>query len=268
MNGKTNGNPQLQRTRNYSQFSFTKENRSVDVLNMSTAHRKLRASMEKYGFLPSFPITVSSRNGRFPIIDGQHRFTFARELGLEVYFVVVDLDIDVAEINAAQCGWSMRDFANRWKNHGVRDYQTGLEFSEHYGMPIGISFAMLSGTSVFNNIREDFREGNFRVSHSQIASRVGSIYKSLCAIKRGMRHDNLISAIWACCHVEYFKERRLIETAGRKPDLLKSCGTRESWLQMIHEIYNYQRQTRESLAFDANEAMRQRGGRSGSENAR
>lgn len=253
-------NAKLQRTKNYAQFSFAKQNRPVDLLNISSGHKKLRASMEKYGFLPSCPIMVDSQNGRFVIKDGQHRFTFAHELGLEVYFVVDETNIDIAEINAAQSGWSMRDYANRWANEGRKDYTTALQFADQYRVPVGTAFAMLCGTISFSNMKLKFRDGQFKINNISFSTRVAKCYADLCAVKKGVRHDNLVAAIWACCHVPYFEESRILETVRRRPELMTSCGTTESFLQMLGEIYNYGRKVRQPIAFDAQEESRQRAG--------
>jgi len=253
-------NHKLQRTKAYSQFSLAKENRPLELINLKSQHKKLRQSMQKHGFLPSFPITVKAVNGKFVIQDGQHRFTFAREFGLEVYFVVIEEDIDIAEINQAQAAWSLRDYANRWANAGHKNYAIAMSLAAKYEVPIGMAFAMLAGTITFNNIVEQFHSGDFAISPDNIAERVASCYSQLHKMKRGMKHQNLLTAIYACCHVPYFEESRIINTVSRRPEMLTSCGTREGFLQMLGEIYNHCAKVRQPLAFDAAEAMRARAG--------
>lgn len=245
----------LQRTRSYSQFAYAKENRGVDVLNLKPQHTKLRKSMQKYGFLPSFPLMVSALNGKFVVKDGQHRLTFAQELGLDVYFVIDETDINIAEINQAQAGWTTRDFAQRWASMGRKDYAEAIAFADHYAVNISQAFSMLAGTIVFKNIQDKFHDGNFKIVALDKARRVASCYQAFCKAKSGIRHTNLLACMWACCHVDYFEEARLIETASRRPDLIQSCGTRDAYMSMIEEMYNYHRKARSPIAFDANEAM-------------
>lgn len=253
-----NLSPKLQRTRNYSQFSFARENRPVDVLNLKPQHRKLRESMQRYGFLPSFPLMVSCSNGKFVIKDGQHRFTFAREFGLDVFFVVDDTDVSISDINQAQVGWSPRDHAMSWANQGREDYRKAIKFCDEWGIPIGAAFAMLGGTIVFKNVEQKFHDGTFKIRSFDTATRVASFFSDLCKLRKGIKTQNLLTAIWACCHVDYFDENRIIQTVQRRPDQLYNAGTREQFLALLEDLYNFNRKTREPLRFDAEEAMRQR----------
>lgn len=248
----------LQRTRNYSQFAFSKDNRDVDMLNMKYQHNNLRKSMQQYGFLPSFPLMVSAVNGKFIIKDGQHRFTFARELGLDVYFVVDETDIDVSEINQAQASWSVLDFAQRWSSSGRKDYWEAMAFSEKQGIPLSVAAAMLAGTTSFGNIALKFRDGSFRVTNRGFADNVANCYNALCSIKRGIRNSRLLAALYSCCLVDYFDAALFVKKAAKRTDLVVSCGTREAFLAMIDDIYNYGRNSRVPLAFDADAAVRAR----------
>jgi hypothetical protein len=80
---------QPQMTYDYSLFERDVRNRQTDL----KAHPKLGASMKKYGFLDCCPIVVWRRvdveNG-FIILDGQHRFEFAVELKLPVWYLEVE----------------------------------------------------------------------------------------------------------------------------------------------------------------------------------
>jgi hypothetical protein len=94
----SNGNniPQIRCTRDYAIFVRDMENRRL----RTSEHKKLRQSMEKYGFLPCYPIVVKRDDvGRLHVKEGNHRLAFARELALCVYFVETAIDFDVPEIN-------------------------------------------------------------------------------------------------------------------------------------------------------------------------
>jgi hypothetical protein len=128
--------PKLQRTKNYSQFFYTKENRDVDILHLKPQHKALRESMQQYGFLPAFPLMVRTQNGRFAVVDGQHRLTFAKELGLEVFFVIDDKDVNISAVNQAQANWSPKDYANRWAHAGRPDYVEAIAFANEHNAPL------------------------------------------------------------------------------------------------------------------------------------
>jgi hypothetical protein len=252
-----NNSPKLQATTNYNQFSLARDNRGVNVLNLRPQHKALREDMQRDGFNPACPIMVRQQNGKMVIVDGQHRFTFAREFGLPIYYVAIsDLRVSIARLNQTQANWTMADYANRWANDGKADYNHAIEFAREYGIPIGSAFSMLGGTIVFKNIAAKFHAGTFKVKTPEAARRAAECYRTICETKKGLRHNNLLCAVWACCHVDYFDENRIIETSQRRPELLSNCGSRDGFLQMLEEVYNFNRKTRAPLRFDAEEAMR------------
>lgn len=251
-------NPKLQRTKNYSQFYYTKENRDVDVLHLKPQHKHLRESMKQYGFLPSFPIMVKPNNGRFLVRDGQHRLTFAKELGLDVYFVIVDEDVNISFINQAQATWSPKDYAKRWAAAGIPDYSEALQFSAHYKAPLAIAFSMLAGTTTFGNIDAKFKDGTYKIKSRDFAHRVMRIHDSLSTANPKAKGARLIGALWACCHVDYFDESRITDTVSRRPGLLQPAGTRDAYLDLLEEIYNFGRKVKAPLRFDAEQVMKHR----------
>lgn len=251
-------NPKLQRTKNYAQFFFTKENRAVDVLHLKPQHKQLRESMRTYGFLSAFPLMVRSVNGRFVVIDGQHRLTFAKEFGLDVYFVVDETDVDIAKLNQAQANWSPKDYAHKWATAGEKDYTEAMQFASDHNAPLMLSFAMLAGTTTWGNISTRFKDGTYRIKARDLAHRVMSIHSALAAVNHKTKGARLIEALWACCQVDYFDESRIIETVSRRPELLAPAGTRDAYLDVLTEIYNFGRKAKAPLRFDAEQAMKER----------
>jgi len=251
-------NPKLQRTKNYSQFTFTKENRDVNMLSLRPQHHKLRESMMKYGFLPAFPIMAKSVNGKFVIMDGQHRLTFAKELGLPVFFVVDNTDICISEINQAQATWTPNDYAKRWAAAGRKDYSEAMLFSEEYAIPMALSFGMLASTTSFGNVVDKFRRGDYKINNRGMALRVARIYKSLYGFNKKAKTACYTKALWACCYVEYFDESKIVSTSERRHEMLSQCGKTEVALEVLEDIYNFGRKVKMPLKFDAQQAMTNR----------
>ena len=70
-------------TKDYDKFKITKGNRTMDI-----AHKdKLKESMKIDDILSLRPILIRE-NGE--VIDGQHRLTAAKELGLEIHYMIAD----------------------------------------------------------------------------------------------------------------------------------------------------------------------------------
>jgi ParB-like chromosome segregation protein Spo0J len=77
------GGPKLQTTKDYDLFDLNEFNRPLHK------DRSLENSMKEYGFMPSSPLQVAKNpNGKLKIIKGHHRFSIARKLGLNIWYVV------------------------------------------------------------------------------------------------------------------------------------------------------------------------------------
>jgi len=251
-------NPKLQRTKDYSRFVFAKGNRDVSINRLRPAHKALRESMKKYGWLPFEPIGVyPDGKGKLVITEGQHRFTFARELGLDVYYVIHEEQVDIAEINQCAATWTPSDYCKKWIHDGNSEYEEVIEIAEYHGIPITIAFSMLAGSASWQQaIKKRFESGAYKITNRKNAMRVFSIYKALCDINKSAKHSQMLRSIWACCLVPHFEETRLINTAKRRPEMLTRVGTLDAWLEIIQDIYNFGRSAKVPIKFEAQEAAR------------
>lgn len=246
---------QIRSTRNYRLFHRDKQNRVLDLKK----HRKLQKSMERYGFLQSFPI-VCHRNGSktLSVKDGQHRLAFAEQLGLPVYFVEEDVDFDVADVNNTQKIWATKDYALKFAADGVSDYQEGLEFSEQYGIPVGKAFSLLAGTTSFNNVQDAFCGGVFKIKDRDWAHAVAGVYSQMCRLSSDLKKAAFLDACMSICRVPEFDAERLVQCAARCRDKLVSYSTRDAYLAMLEEVYNFGRKHLFGLKSAAVMAMRDR----------
>lgn len=242
-------------TKNYRLFARSNANRPLDMKK----HRKLEASMKKYGFLPCFPI-VCHRNGdkALTVKDGQHRLSLAETLGIPVHYVEEAVDFDTAEVNETQKVWNIRDYAMTHAANGSKAYQEGLDFADQYGLSVGIAFAMLAGKCNFSNVGDSYRNGSFKIKDRDWADRVAGVYSPIVEMAPVVRNVRFLEACMAVCRVEEFDAARLIHSAGRCRDKLVSYSTRDAYLAMLEEVYNFGRQRLFGLKIAAAMAMRER----------
>lgn len=248
----------LQKTKDYSKFKFMKGQRPINML--SPECRALKSSMQEYGFLSAFPLMARPNGsaGSLVIVDGQHRFSIAKELGLDVYYVIDSTDIDVTKVNKAQRKWTAFDYAHRWAASGKKDYQELLDYHHAYNLPLTVSAGVLAGTIRFANISAKFYDGGFKITNEEMAIRYGETASAMAGLNKFAKNSNFLTALWACYFVDYFDPERLVSTLEKRPSLLSSCGDRDAFMQSIEEIYNFGKKTRAPLKFDADEAMRER----------
>ncbi len=242
-------------TKSYRLFGRSGENRPVDLKK----HKKLYDSMRRYGFLSCFPIVcVRDDSGNLVVKDGQHRLAIAEELGLPVFYVIEDTDFDVAVINCTPKPWTLRDYAQKFAENGVSAYREGIEFAEQHGLPIGTAFALLGGTTTFSNIQGSFIDGTLKMRDREWADAVASVYCSVVTLSRHVSNARFIEACMAACRVEEFDIARMIRGAERCREKLVSYSTRDAYLDMMEEVYNYGRKQLVALKVSALQAMRNR----------
>ncbi len=129
----------VRETKNYDLFQFSKTNREI-----SKGHvRKIKKSMESRGFIPHQHITVDP-NG--VIIDGQHRFEAAKDLGLSIYYSVYTENYSdelVRSLNITSKNWGLEDYVHNFCQKGYEDYHKYQDFVKRYEFPYGVPAYML-----------------------------------------------------------------------------------------------------------------------------
>ena len=242
-------------TKNYRLFRRSPENRQT----VFKKRKKLLQSMKKYGFLSCYPI-VCRRNSaqELEVRDGQHRLAIAESLGLPVYWIEEPVDFDVPTVNNAAKAWGLRDYAETYASQGKAAYQEGLDFAEAHGLPLGTAFTLLAGTVGWTNVREAFASGAFAVKDRKWADRVAGIYSPLVGMAKQVRNARFVEACMAVCRVTDFDPRRLVQNANRCRDKLQSYSTRDAYLDMLEEIYNFGRHQLMGVKAAALMALRER----------
>lgn len=114
-------------TEDYDAFKFFKENRKLNPRN----YAKLMASMEEEQLM--IPIIV---NEKMEIVDGQHRYSAARELGLPIYYFVNE-GYGIEEMKRSNMvgeTWTLEDFLHLQIESNVPQYKELLDLKEQYSV--------------------------------------------------------------------------------------------------------------------------------------
>lgn len=242
-------------TTNYRLFRVSAENRPLDLQK----HGRLKKMMQEYGFLASFPIVcIRDESKKLVVKDGQHRLAIAEELGLPVHYVVSDVDFDIADINCTAKQWVMQDYAVKYHANGVKDYTEGLQFCEEFGLPLSIGFCLLAGHATFSNLTAVFRDGRFVVKDREWAHVVAGVYSDLVDLAPAVKGVRFSEACVAVCRVEGVDTKRLVQGAKGRRDKFVVCSTRDAYLDILEDAYNFKRHSLVPLKFLAIQAMRNR----------
>lgn len=117
----------IYKTNNYSMFKSIGSNRKLNPLN----YGKLLRSMGEEQLI--IPICV---NEKYEVIDGQHRLRACEELGLSVYYYVLDgYSVEqMKRANLVSANWKKDDFLNAYTNEGQGAYLEFADMKIRYGL--------------------------------------------------------------------------------------------------------------------------------------
>lgn len=228
---------------------------------MSPAHlKRIMASMNQFGFLPSKPVQVYTKGGKYYIIDGHHRFYAAKSLGIPVLFVVEPESHSdaIGMENYAVKKWSMESFVKLYAGKGNPNYQT-LLFYASKGIGIGHAASMLGGQSSHSgNLLKYVRAGTFTVKTTEHCDLVVRAIEELENEIPLIRKRTFVEALSVLLYVREFDLDTFIKRALVNPKAFVNCASREQALELIDDVYNFRAREKTNLSFLAKEAMRKR----------
>lgn len=239
----------IQKTKNYGMFFYDNENRGVNL--KGSVRKTLRTSMQKYGWIPGAPMMAKRIGGKMIIKDGQHRFAIAKELGLEVPFIVISEDVEPSLFNGGGRVWSNDDYVTSFAAKGKDDYIELREFSSEHNIPMNCASVLLGGGN-----HQAIRRGSWRITNRKQAEDVMSIYSQLCEVNDDVGVRSLIGALHAIAHVKSIDMRRLVVAAKRHPKMLHRVSNRDDALIMLEDLYNYGKHQKDPIKMMAENALR------------
>tara|TARA_Y100000401_G_scaffold23431_1_gene15935 strand:+ start:43 stop:822 length:780 start_codon:yes stop_codon:yes gene_type:complete len=230
------------RTRDYSKFKFSKNNRN---LNVSQVARLVKSMTEKV------ITTIITVNDNMEIKDGQHRFESLKQLKKDVnYFVdyTKDDDQDFMIIS--------NNNSKNWVNDDYLQFHLKKEEQKHpfnynsmpyhifqQGRDRGISFGSLIKL-VYNyenkNLRDGFRSGNLTINDNK------DFFEKCDYLKRAMnvngqicKHRCFQSALINLLRRADFDGEYFLRKIEKDPYLLETHSTITGFESVIKKIYNH-----------------------------
>jgi hypothetical protein len=149
----------------YDLFKTFDFNRDIDKAHVN----KLKESMTKRGFISTLIVVLTDifdddGNKYYYLLDGQHRFTAAKELGLPIEFRVVEVDSEmelaefIADVNNSSKGWGTNQFIHIWSTLKIAEYVKFKTIMEETDMQITPLVIAYTGQGKM----DDFRKGKMR----------------------------------------------------------------------------------------------------------
>lgn len=238
-------------TRNYDVFVNKKGNRDLNLTKIKKITQDINNGLD---MLKYCPIVVKPVAGdKLEIIDGQHRFEVSKSLRSQVWYVVMqdELDlVDIARINSRVEKWKDRDFLNCYIQKGIADYITLGDFVFQYGFPIAVCCMLLKygtlSSDNTSNIKEAFQEGTFTVHNPTEATYVADQVMHF----RDFPAHRTRAFILAICKIlegNKIKLEDLVNKYQKNPDRLQPQTNWKEYLINLEAIYNINARERKTI---------------------
>lgn len=219
----------------YRNFSFDESNR-----NLNEGHReRLYESMEDTYLLDLYPIVATSDG---VIIDGQHRFSVARDMMIPFYAITGDgvTVRDIAEANSNTQKYDTSDALHVYSSMGLQQYQhmEGFLQENPHAKPLGIVRRWFDE----NCTEASFIDGSFSVVRPEyamaVADHIADFLKVVPEYKwlptspyRDVIANLVLNPI--------YDHGRMLDRLSKIPSRLLRCKKISEAVPMLTHIYNY-----------------------------
>ncbi len=202
---------------------------------------KLKTSMKKYGVLSA--VTVYESDDEYLLVDGQHRWTAAKESKLDIPAIVISWDAmnAIVEMNTIQVNWTMTNFVDFYASHNdpvisknykllkekksVHPKLTYSSLAKIYGKPYG-------GTA--------FKKGLWRLTSEKAGDEFVSCVEDLVKYLSYARSARFIHAYTdVVFHEDYCHDRMLKKFSQNHGVSLVTSSNPTNYGKMLTKIYNY-----------------------------
>lgn len=243
----------------YAEFSFLTGNRPIDTTNPK--YRKVRASLKKNGWIESFPATVIIKSGKKFLIDGQNRFTAAKELGLPVVFVTIKNNIKISELSECNRPWNSNDYAGSHASEGNINFQRLVAFCARHNISAARAGNLLNAKSKMmidssGGTAAMVKNGTFKFTSEGLhhAEEVLRVCSHLPQQLRKNRAAN--AAIARILLINDVNPDTLIQKLDSNTATITPKATVSDYIQMFELVYNKRNQSPVAIAMKVMEYTR------------
>lgn len=225
----------IQQTSDYDKFSFLSNNREY---NRKHVENLKKAFVENGNLTMVQPILV---NENYEIIDGQHRFVAAQELGQPLFYTMVSgLGIENAlSMNILHRSWTSEDYARSYALSGKKGYIDYLNLREEF--PFASHSIMLSyiANAVRQTPHKKFREGDLviedLVTVRQRLENLGEIRE----IAPMHTSTHFAEALLKIMNSDLYKQAQMVAKLKTYPNRLQRFASTSDYLKALEDLYNF-----------------------------
>jgi hypothetical protein len=231
-------NEAIYRTKDYSLFKTVKGNRAVadhHVLN-------IMKSIMKKNMMNKLPIGI---NEKFEIIDGQHRFEYAKNNDEWVYFTIIEGAglTEVQLLNAYSRPWLLADYLNSYCSLGYRDYLILRAFCTKYKLAVSTGYRLLSTSAEVNHGlgMTKFKEGGFTVDRLEYGKKIMSIFNDFLPYLtlEASKDRNVVSTAIKLEASPEYDHNKMLEQLEKSRTTIDRQGNVKSYTKLFEDVYAY-----------------------------
>jgi len=221
------------KTDDYSLFKLSKFNRNVIL-------KKEMLNQAREGLIS--PIIV---NEDFVVIDGQHRFTAAKEVKVPIEYIVKPGlgKHDIVRMNTIQRKWSMVDYVEAFANQGLNEYIRLAELIKS-NIATSTEVAMISLNNLSSSsTRSRIEDGSFRFANYDKAVEFLEYYARFKKETGTPKRASVALGLWTLFQFEKVDRDRIIRkiiSTGLNEEIKIKNYNRNEFLKSVLESYNKQ----------------------------
>jgi hypothetical protein len=247
----------LQKSTDYGAFTVLSEQRLLEDSGKHVAD--LVDSMKQHGYRHSCPIAVREiLPGRYLIVDGQHRFQAAKNLGIAFYFIIDDdLDIEtVRHMARTMRKWSLDDYVTSQVRQGNDDYVRLRRLRMKSGM--NWEAFMRGGWADYRAVRIEVIKGKFQLTtrrEEQIEEFLSRFEMFKKIFPEGWYHRHFVAACALIFSHPKYSHEQFCDRLEYQSTLLVRCPDTAEYVKLLNRIYNYRSHKENVLDFDAHRRL-------------
>lgn len=232
----------IQKTTDYSIFKKHPSNREENPANI----KKITQSIKARNLLAFRPILVDAE---MRVIDGQHRLTVAKLLGLEIFYQVQEecTHEDIVLLNQHQKGWSIEDYVDYYISLGNKNYISLKTLSQLTACSYNSLIRMIGNPKANYSI---IRDGTFKYFDAHVVQNVQSALEKaneaikvlLALVLKGnafIRTERFKSALCIFLKNQQVDFTIFLQKIRIKTEAVKPCSSAPAYQEMFLNIYNW-----------------------------
>jgi hypothetical protein len=237
---------EIKNTTDYNSFDTIIGNRVLNVRKID----KICLDIENgFNMLPFCPIIVSEKEGKFNIIDGQHRYQVSIKTKNPVYYVICNsLSLmQIAQLNSRSEKWKATDFLNCYIKLGISDYEKILEIMRKHKAAIKVAVDLLMSNSVKAKNTEFFQDGTFECKYFNETDSLLTLTEELFGEYTFSKDRNLIGAVQQIVKKGKCDFEKLKQKIASAPMVMDRQASVKLYIYNIEKVYNHKNQIREII---------------------